>query len=152
MAEEDSVDGVLSRIYTNPADPGSFRTANALLRRARVLGHTSITREHVIHFLAKQNPHILHRQARGHFSRVQIYAHEIDQQWQAGLADMNKCVDWNENVRYILVVVETLSKSAWAEPCVLKDAKHTTAAFEAVLKRAAPRHPQRLQTDDGRVL
>ena len=43
-----------------------------------------------------------------HFSRVPIYAHEIDQQWQADLADMNKCVDWNENVRYILVVVDTL--------------------------------------------
>jgi len=100
--------------------------------------------------LAKQNPHTLHRQARRHFSRVPIYAHEIDQQWQADLADMNKCVEWNENVRYILVVVDTLSKSAWAEPCALKDAKHTTAAFEAILKRAAPRRPQRLQTDDGK--
>ena len=108
VAEDDSVDGVLSRIYTNPADPGSFRTANALHRRARALGHTNITREHVIHILAKQNPHTLHRQARRHFSRVPIYAHEIDQQWQADLADMNKCVDWNENVRYILVVVVTL--------------------------------------------
>ena len=107
MAEEDCVDGVRSRIYTNPADPGSFRTANALLRRAHALGHTNITREHVIQFLAKQNPYTLHRQARRHFSRVPIYAHEIDQQWQADLADMKTCVDWNENVRYILIVVDT---------------------------------------------
>jgi len=141
---------VLHEIYTNPSDPGAFRTAAALYKRAQALGHKEITRAQVVKFLAGQNAHTMHRQARRRYRRVPIYAHHIHQQWQADLADMNKELEWNDGVRYILVVVDTLSKYAAAQPCARKEAKHVTEAFQAILERLAPAVPQRLQTDDGK--
>ena len=149
--EENDTDAILRQIYTDPSDPGSFRTASALYKRSHALGHTTISRAQVANFLAKQNSHTMHRQARRRFTRVPIYAHRIHQQWQGDLADMNKMVEWNDDIRYILVMVDTLSKLAAAQPCARKDAKHVTEAFEQILLRAAPVTPERLQTDDGRV-
>ena len=141
---------MLHEIYTNPSDPGAFRTATALYKRAQALGHKEVTRTQVAKFLAGHSVHTMHWQARRRYRRVPIYAQHILQQWQADLADMNKWLEWNDDDRSILVVVDTLSKYAAAESCARKDAKHVTEAFKAILERLAPAVPQRLQTDDGK--
>ena len=145
-----SVEDELSRIFHDPGDTGSFRSAAVLFKRAKEVGIPGITRKQVDQFLQKDNAHTVHRQARRRFSRNPIYAHRIDQQWQADLADMNKESEANNGTRFILMVVDTLSKSAWAEPCKRKTAGDVSEAFKNILGRAKPRVPERLQTDDGK--
>ena len=57
--------------------------------------------------------------------------------------------DW-VGYRYLLTVVDVLSKYAWVEPVRTKTDKDVTAAFEKILKRSDGRTPRRLQTDDGK--
>ena len=46
-------------------------------------------------------------------------------------------------------MVDVFSKYAWAVPIKKKDAATATAGFAEVLRQAAPRCPDRLQTDKG---
>jgi hypothetical protein len=75
---------------------------------------------------------------------------DIDEQWQADLADMNDIKASNDGYRYLLVAMDCFSKYAWVKPTITKDAKATAIAFEAILRDANPRQPQRLQTDKGK--
>ena len=137
------------RYYLDPAESGSYRGVEAFYRRLRELNIPGVTRERVKQFLQSQNPYTLHRQAQRHFKRVRIYAHKVDQQWQADLAEMQDLADANDGVRYILTVVDTLSKFAFAEPVKGKFARNVRDAFKRVLERSSPRVPERLQTDKG---
>ena len=87
---------------------------------------------------------------RKHFARNRTYVGRIDQQWQADLADMQKLKDKNDGYNYLLTCIDVLSKFAWIIPVKSKDAKHMLAAMRALLRRARPRKPQRLQTDKGK--
>ena len=58
----------------------------------------------------------------------------------------------NGEMRYLLTVIYVFSKLAWAFPVHSQNAKAITAAFGQVLTTANPRHPQRLQTNEGEEL
>ena len=53
-------------------------------------------------------------------------------------------------MRYILIMIDVFSKSAWAVSVHSNDSKAFTAAFKQVLTAANPRHLRRLQTDKGK--
>ena len=52
--------------------------------------------------------------------------------------------------KYLLTVVDALSKYAWVEPIRDKSGPKMKQAWENILKRAAPRHSRRLQTNQGK--
>ena len=74
----------------------------------------------------------------------------MDHQWVADLVDMQKLSKYNRGTKYLLTVVDALSKYAWVEPIRDKSGPKMKQAWEEILKRAAPRHPQRLPTDQGK--
>ena len=56
----------------------------------------------------------------------------------------------NAGARYILIVVDVLSKYAWAAAVRNKSAKTVADAFAQVLAKARPRCPSRLKTEKGK--
>ena len=56
----------------------------------------------------------------------------------------------NDRYRYILTVIDVFSKFAWSVAVRNKDATTVTEAFHSVMEQAAPRKPERLQTDKGK--
>ena len=74
----------------------------------------------------------------------------MDEQWVADLVEMQALKKWHRGVRYLLTVVDVLSKYAWVEPLKDKTGKAVAAAFERILNRAKGRQPLRLQTDAGK--
>jgi hypothetical protein len=93
--------------------------------------------------------HEIHKQARKNFIRRKVYTKGIDDLWQADLVDMKSYGRTNSGMKYILTVIDVLSKFAWAVPVKSKSGKDVTAAFQVVLKESHPRVPKNLQTDDG---
>ena len=57
----------------------------------------------------------------------------------------------NKKMRYLLNVIDVFFKFAWVVPVNSKDAKAITAAFDQMSTAAHPRHPQRLQTNKGKM-
>jgi hypothetical protein len=72
---------------------------------------------------------------------------QIDEQYQADLADMSNISRFNTGFRYILIVIDIFSRYAWAIPVKNKQPSSMVDAFKRILK---VRRPDKLQTDMGR--
>ena len=69
----------------------------------------------------------------------------IDDLWQAVLVEMGSYSTANRGYRFMLTVIDTFSKYAWAEALKSKNALEVCTAFEKILKMG--RIPKNLQTD-----
>jgi hypothetical protein len=60
---------------------------------------------------------------------------------------MDSLSEYNNGFKYILTVIDVLSKYAWAEPIKAKTGENLVKAFEKILKKG--RKPERFHTDKG---
>ena len=74
----------------------------------------------------------------------------IDEQWVVDVIEVGNLAKSNQGYRYLMTVVDVLSKYAWAEPIKSKTGKDVTAPFKKILKRSDGRTPCRIQTDDAK--
>lgn len=92
----------------------------------------------------------LHKPVRKHFEKRSIFTKGIDDQWAADLIDMKKFSKENKGYMYILNVIDTFSKFAWAIPIKSKDGITVSKAFEKIIKSAKTqihKPPNLLHTD-----
>ena len=94
--------------------------------------------------------YMLHKPTRRHFRTLPALVYAIDDQWVADLIEVGNIPTANQGYRYLLTVVDMLSKYTWVEPVKSKTGKDVTAAFEKILRRSDGRTPRRLQTADGK--
>ena len=92
----------------------------------------------------------LHKPRRKRFPTVPVIVFARDEQWVADLVDVSALKKWNKGYRFILTVVDVLSKYAWAVPLKNKTGKSVTDAFQRILRGSKGRQPLRLQTDLGK--
>ena len=89
----------------------------------------------------------LHKPVQRRYTTNPTVANSIDHQWTADLADMKNLSRYNKGIKYLLTVVDVLSKYAWVVPMKNKTDAEQKRAFESILKKG--RKPLRLQTDKG---
>lgn len=92
----------------------------------------------------------IHKPARRNFRKRKVITKGIDDLWQADLVEMNSgklkgISKINKGFKYLLTIIDTFSKYAWAIPIEDKTGKNITKAFQT-LKRT----PNLLQTDNGK--
>lgn len=90
----------------------------------------------------------LHKAARKNYNRRSVILKGIDDLWQADLIDFKNLSKDNDGYKYILVVIDCLSKYAWVVPIKRKTKGDVTDAFERIM-RQSNRKPSNLQTDMG---
>jgi hypothetical protein len=73
----------------------------------------------------------------------------LDQQWQADLVEMQPWANKNRNYRYILTVVDLLSRYAFARPLLSKTPEQVIEALRSIFATEG-RKPRLLQTDQGK--
>jgi len=89
----------------------------------------------------------LHAPARKHFETRSVVTLGINDLWQADIVDMQELATKNKGYKYILTVIDTFSKVAYAFPLKTKSGVEVTQAFRGLFKQAAPKH---LHTDEGK--
>lgn len=90
----------------------------------------------------------LHKSARRNYPRRKFLHRGIDETWQADLVDMQTHSKNNKGYNYILTVIDTFSKFAFAVPVKKKTGKDIAQAMESILKQG--RMPKNLQVDNGK--
>lgn len=75
----------------------------------------------------------LHSQARKKFLRRRVIMKGIDDLWQADLVEMGNYSAYNRGYRYMLTVIDTFSKYAWAESIKSKAASEVFIALKKIL-------------------
>ena len=97
----------------------------------------------------KQLAKELHAPARRRFPTRPFEVKGLHEFWQADLAEMSDLKKWNGGHKYILVVIDVLSKVVFARPVKKKDSASVSMAMKNIIKQAKV-SPKNLQTDEGR--
>jgi len=133
---------VLAEIYYDPKHPAGLASAKKLSKAS------GIPLKRVEQWLREQATYTLHRSARKKYPTRSYIVHDIDEQWQADLADVALIARQNRGHTFILTVIDLFSRYAWARPLKSKRGKEVAEAFADIFKEG--RIPKRIQTDQGR--
>ena len=99
--------------------------------------------------LSKQDAYTLHKPVRRRFKRRCVVVGGPNQQWQADLVDMSRLKQVNNEITFLLTVIDVFSKRAWCVPLKSKSAAALVTAFRELLSNSNNRAPTTLQTDKG---
>lgn len=131
-----------ARVYYDPSHPSSFGGAYDLWKSVG-----SGTLREAKEWLQTQDTYTLHRPARKNFPHNRIQVAGLDDQWEADLIDVQKLAKENKSYKFLLTVIDSLSKYAWAIPIKDKSGDSVTGAFKTIFKT---RKPRKLRTDRGK--
>ena len=138
---------LLNRLYYDPKHPASFGSPQTLYKHAQKVGYRG-TLAQVKIYLKQQDPYTLHRKLRLKFPRRATISRAIDHQWQGDLIVLDKLSKFNKGFRYILTLIDVLSRFAFALPLKRKQGVLVVAALKKIF-RTSKRKPKKLQTDEG---
>lgn len=91
----------------------------------------------------------MHKPCRRRFPSLPTLVFGINKQFVMDLADLQKLAKWNKGYKYLLTVIDVLSKYAWVEPLKSKSGAELVAVLERLWKRTPSQHPEKIQTDVG---
>lgn len=134
-------------VYYDPSSPGAFGGKARLIRE--LPGKRRAAAAAAEEWLQGQDTYTLHKPVRYKFPRRRVIVSGIDDQWQADLVDLQSLSRFNSGVRYLLTVIDVLSKYAWVRPLKSKRGSDLVAAFSSILDESQGRRPRKLQTDKG---
>ena len=95
--------------------------------------------------LERDLAYTLHKPRRRRFPTLLVIVGGLDDQWVADLVEVQPLAKYNRGIRYLLMVLDVLSKYAWVQPLKAKTGVALVKAFDKILKQG--RKPNRLQTD-----
>lgn len=91
----------------------------------------------------------LHKPARRKYPRRKTVLKGIDDLWQIDLVEMLPYAKANNGKRYLLTVIDCLSKFGFAIPIKRKTGEETSKALETIF-RSSKRVPKHIQSDAGK--
>jgi hypothetical protein len=128
--------------YFQPSHPGSFGGPN------RLAVNTNSSVKKATMFLESEETYTRNKRVIHKFDRLKINTPHVDYLWQADLLDVSKFSRQNKGVKFLLTIIDTLSRFGFVRG--LKNKKELTIlnAFKDVLETST-RKCKYLQTDEG---
>lgn len=99
-------------------------------------------------WLNGEDVYTMFKQVKRKFPRIPILVDRIDEQWQLDLMDMSWLTKENDGYRYLLNVIDCLSRYAWVVPIKTKKSEDIIDGLESIFKSG--RVPEKIQTDQGK--
>ena len=127
--------------YHDPRAPGSLGGVQRFARAHQ------IQLKKAQRVLQQDLAYSLHKPRRRRFPTLPVLVGGLDDQWVADLVEVQPLAKYNRAIRYLLTVLDVLSKYAWVQPLKAKTGVALVKAFNKILKQG--RQPKRLQTDQG---
>ncbi|XP_062587276.1 uncharacterized protein LOC134248897 [Saccostrea cucullata] len=138
----------LKKIWYDPRHAGSFAGPSKLYQVVKREGKYDIGMKRIKKFLQNQDAYSLQKKVRRRgFKRRRVIVQGIDYQWEADLADVQNLSEYNDGIKFLLVIVDVFSRMLWVRPLKDRKAKTVIDAFKDVFR--GPRHPKAIRTDKG---
>lgn len=138
---------LLDHLYRTPSLSTAFTTLRPLYKAAQQKDST-IELSDVRAYLRQQPTYTLHRHVNHRFKRLKFVPCGWNTDFQADLAIMDRLKRHNNEHRYILVVVELMSRRLYAQPLLNKSGPVVAAAFDRIFS-SLPAPAWFLVTDKG---
>ncbi|GBM39910.1 Putative uncharacterized transposon-derived protein F54H12.3 [Araneus ventricosus] len=130
----------LKKLYCDPKEPCSFGGVKRLSEAS------GLKKDRVRKFLSGEDPYSLHLPVRYKFQRRKTIAYGLNELWKSNSVDLQKLSLFNMGYRYILTIIDVLSR--YLRAFSIKDKKGSTIAkvFRKVFKEVRPKN---IQIDKG---
>lgn len=135
----------LENIYYDPTNSACFAGSGPVLRKTKSKYKARQTKD----WLLTQDAYTLHTQKRKRYPRNKYIVNNIDDLWQADLAVFKNISQYNNGIKYLMIVIDVFSKYGWIRPLRRKTGKEVNEAFESIFK-ADGQKPLNLQCDKGK--
>lgn len=143
--QQRKINNILVKIYKNTRNPNFLCSIKTLFKEAKKI-YPTIKESQVKEWLRKQLSYSLHAPRAIKINRSQYISSKKDEMWQADLIDLSNLKKEN-NAKYLLTVIDILSKYASVEKLFNKKPQSIVSAFKKIFKF---RKPKILITDGGR--
>ncbi len=131
------------RAYLRPGHPVAFSAPQTV---ARFFG---ISKERAKSILEHEDGYTLHREYKQPRVYNPYYVHSRREQVQADLIDTSALAAKNDGVRFLLVLIDIMTKKLWVYPLQNKAQETVRRALQAWLRRLRFDKPEKLMTDRG---
>lgn len=125
----------LEDTYFDPEQPGAFSGNRKFHDELKRKGEKSFTVKEIDTFLVAQEPYSLHRQVQYRIPRNRVIVSGYKKQCDCDLMDMQQLSKSNDGVRYLIIVIEILSRFLWVEPLKDKTGKSLVVGLQNVFER-----------------
>lgn len=122
----------LKRLYYSPDQPSAYRSKEALIKAARKHG---ISRRSVIEFLLEQPTYTSHREARKRFPTSFYNVFGAGRLGQIDLLDVQNLANYNQDIRYLMCLIDVFSKVMHVRALRDKKSKTTASALKDILDK-----------------
>ena len=139
------MDDRLKQVYYDVSNPSGFSSIRKLYDTVKS-EYSDLTLSYVRDWLSGQKPYSLLKPVKNRFKRNRVLVASVNEEFQADLLDVRNLSSSNKNIRFLLTVIDVLSKYAYAIPLKRKTANEVRNGFEKIFNE---RVPAIIQTDDG---
>lgn len=133
----------LKKLFYKIEHPASYGTAQALVDAS----HHKYNIDDVQNWLKSQDAYTLHKPRRLHFQRQRYFVTGMNQLWQSDLCDLTSIHKNNDGIKFLVCVIDVLSKRAKVYAVKNKTGKNIKEAFAVFFQGEKP---ESLMTDKGR--
>lgn len=141
------INSILQKLYYKLPTAGAYLGPDKLYRVLKKRGVNNIGRYTVRKWLQNQDDYSLQKPVRQTFRKARVVVSGIDNQFDADLGDLSNLSHENDDVKYLLFVIDIFSKYLWVEPLKNKTAKEVVNGFKNIFNKG--RKCEKLRTDSG---
>ena len=143
---------LLSSVYYNPSNPGSYGGINRLLSAANRLlleqNKQPISRNVVEKYLSSQDAYTLIRPARVSFKRNPYLIRGKGYQFASDLMDLSQFSDQNDDYKWLIIVMDLYSRYVFIRSMKSKSAMSVLRALKDIFQESKI-YPKKFETDLG---
>ena len=138
------VEDYLRKVYYNSGNPASYGGVDKLYRFAKSDGQ-NISKGRIKTWLSSQDVYTKHKPIRHNFKRTRVVVPTKLYQFDGDTVSMVRYEKSNSGYKYILILIDILSRYAWTHPLKTLTGKEMTRA----LKITITKKPQKIRVDSG---
>ena len=137
----------LDRIYYDPSSGGGLTSPSKLLHEVKRRNYyKNVGLRRIQKYLNKQMTYTLYKPAKTKFPTPAVRVKKINEQFDIDLMDVSKDASENDGTRFLLSMIDVLSKFGYVIPLKTKEAREVARAAETVFNQVLP---DRLCSDRG---
>eukprot|EP00733_Pompholyxophrys_punicea_P001101 Pompholyxophrys_punicea_v1_NODE_480_length_1864_cov_10.111664.p1 type:complete len:385 gc:universal NODE_480_length_1864_cov_10.111664:1756-602(-) len=145
MKENESLPTKVLNMYSDPEK--GLTSVQTLQKRLQSDG-IYVSQTDIKNILKNSEAYSLQRPQQKNFERRRVFVSKKDDQWAADLADMSNIAKYNDDVKFLLIVIDIFTKFAWVRTLKNKEPATVKKAFLEIMESSG-RKPKKFWADDG---
>ena len=137
---------ILEKYYHGASNPAAFSSPERVYKVLQKKYPGTFSKRFIQKWLDGIDSYSVQKQARHKFKTLEVRVNSINAQFEADLAYVGNIAKENDNINYLLFVIDVFSRYLWVHPLVDKTAKSVLRGLKTIISK---RKPVRLRVDKG---